>query len=135
MVARWRFRRPTPVEWLWYAMGGRLRGGLAEWVRHDLTCRAWVARHLGRVAAQCALPAVLLLAFLPGALGLRVGTVLLGVIVAVYYSVSYVEQIRASRLVRHGWPADLGRVEQERRTRAARSATEAAYAATWRTPS
>lgn len=127
-------RRPTPFEWLWYAFGGRLSSRLNDWVRRDLIGRTWVLRHVCRAMIQCAVPVVLLIVLLPGPIGIRIGTAMLGVIVAVYYSTTYVQQIRSSRLVRHGWPADLGLAETARREADARRAADDAYDAAWRTP-
>jgi hypothetical protein len=93
-----------------------------------------VARHVGRALVQCAIPAALLVVLLPGPLGLRLATAALGVIVALYYSATYAEQLRAHRLVRYGWPADLGVTEQARRAAAGQRAADEAYAAAWRTP-
>ena len=128
-------RRPTPFEWLWYAFGGRLSVRLRDWVRADLTGRTWVLRHVCRTLVQSAVPVVLLLTLLPGPIAVRVGTAMLGVIVAVYYSTTYVQQIRMGRLIKHGWPADLGIIESQRRDADVRRAADEAYAAAWRTPS
>jgi hypothetical protein len=127
-------RRPTPGEWLWYALGGRLSPRLYDWVRRDLTGRTWIARHLCRALAQWAVPALPLLLLLPGPLGLRLGASLMGLIVALYYSASYLQEIRSARLVRHGWPANLGIELKARREAATRQAAAEAYAAAWRVP-
>jgi hypothetical protein len=112
------------------ALGARL----SEWVRRDLTGSTAWARHVCRALVQCAVPAALLVLLLPGPLGLRFGTAMLGVIVALYYSTTYLQQILTGRLVKHGWPADLGVVAKERREADVRRAADAAYAAAWRTP-
>ena len=127
-------RRPTPFEWVWYAFGGRLHHRLANWVRRDLTGPTAAARHVTRALVQCAVPAALLVVLLPGPLGLRFGTAMIGVIVALYYSTTYLQQILASRLVKHGWPADLAVITKDQREADGRRAADAAYAATWRTP-
>jgi hypothetical protein len=125
-------RRPTPFEWLWYAFGGRLGTGLRDWVRRDLTGRSWVVRHVCRALVQCAIPAAALIVWLPGPLTVRLGTAALGVIVALYYSTTYVQQIRTNRLIKYGWPGELGMTEQADREAGARDETERAYAAAWR---
>jgi uncharacterized protein DUF5313 len=132
-MTRTQRRRPTPFEWVWYAFGGRLSPRLHDWVRHDLTGRTWVARHISRALVQCAVPATLLVVLLPGPLGIRLGTAMLGVIVALYYLTTYVPQIIAGRLIKHGWPADLGQVTRAQRAAVAQRTADAAYGAAWRT--
>ena len=45
-------RRPTPLQWLWYALGGGLPRSLSEWVLEDTTRRSWAVRHLARALVQ-----------------------------------------------------------------------------------
>src|SRR3712207_8500536 len=41
-------RRPTPLQWVRYALGGRLPRELSPWVLADTTEPGWVRRHLTR---------------------------------------------------------------------------------------
>lgn len=108
--------RPNPLQWVWYAFGGKLPDHLAEWVLHDLTTRTWVLRHLSRTLAQCA-PTLLLL-LLPGPLSLRLSLPLLVLIGALYVSASYLEETTEHRALKHGFTPGLAK-----HLRAARVAT------------
>ncbi|HEX3648813.1 MAG TPA: DUF5313 family protein, partial [Pseudonocardiaceae bacterium] len=44
-------RRPNPVQWLWYAWGGRLPQRYREWVLHDVTTSTWLFRQMARAIA------------------------------------------------------------------------------------
>ncbi|MGH3979229.1 MAG: DUF5313 family protein [Pseudonocardiaceae bacterium] len=99
--------RPNPLQWLWYAYGGRLPAHLREWVLHDTTSRTWALRHLSRTLTQC-VPA-LLLVLLPGPLWLRWTLPLIVVVGALYASVSYIEETTEHRLAKHGYPLGMGR--------------------------
>ncbi|WP_346278999.1 DUF5313 family protein, partial [Pseudonocardia sp.] len=41
-------RRPGPLRWLWYALGGGLPPLYRRWVLHDTTCETWRLRHFAR---------------------------------------------------------------------------------------
>ncbi|HEY2764764.1 MAG TPA: DUF5313 family protein [Pseudonocardiaceae bacterium] len=106
-------KRPNPLQWVWYAYGGGLPQHLREWVLHDLTCRSWVLRHLGRTLAQWV--PTLLLMLLPGPLSLRASLPVLVLIGALYVSISYIEETCEHRLAKHGFP--LGMAKEMRRAR------------------
>src|ERR687894_791487 len=44
-------RRPTPLQWVRYALGGRLPRQLSAWVLADTTEPGWWRRHLARAAS------------------------------------------------------------------------------------
>ena len=67
--------RPNPVQWIWYAFGGRLRPINGGWVLHDVTCRTRWLRQAVRAVVQVAVPAVVVWAVLSG---LGFGLVALG---------------------------------------------------------
>ncbi len=67
--------RPSVWQWLRYAAGGGLPDRYAEWILYDATCSTWVLRHVARALAVIAVPAVLLLLFLPTSMDIRVLTV------------------------------------------------------------
>lgn len=99
--------RPNLLQWLWYAYGGGLPEHLREWVLHDLTCRTWVLRHLGRTLVQC-VPTFLLM-LLPGPLSLRISLPVLVLLGALYVSVSYIEETTEHRMAKHGFPLGMGK--------------------------
>lgn len=93
--------RPTPTQWVRYALGGRLPAPLRDWVRHDLTDADWRWRQLLRVLIQAALPVVVIM-LLPAPLGLRVLTAALLLIGALSVGLAYGDELRARRLRQHG---------------------------------
>ncbi|GAA2351293.1 hypothetical protein GCM10009854_31310 [Saccharopolyspora halophila] len=104
-------KRPDPLRWLWYAFGGRLPERFREWVLHDVTCRTWALRHTARSLVQIS-PGLLFL-LLPGPLWIRAMSILGGVILAVWYSLSYMEHTCEYRLYKHGYPLGTGRATRE----------------------
>lgn len=96
-------KRPNPVRWLWYALGGTLPEIHRGWVLHDLTARTWVLRHAARTTIIL-LPLLIGPLFLPGPLWIRLCMVLLAVVVGHFYSVAYMAESREHRLRKHGFP-------------------------------
>ncbi|MBB3038192.1 DUF5313 family protein [Hoyosella altamirensis] len=99
-------KRPGPLQWIGYSFGRTLPPSMHEWVRNDLTGDHAVPRHLIRGMVPF-LPLFGAGFLLPGPLALRGGVVLLGVLLALFYSAAYMEPNRKRRLERHGLPADL----------------------------
>ena len=95
-----------------FAIGVRLPAGNREWVRHELTDAGWrsrlTIRHLVIMLPLCAL-----LALLPGAVWIRIAVPGLFLICSVGIVAMYGDDIRVSRLRRHGLEPpddpDLGR--------------------------
>jgi hypothetical protein len=123
-------RRPTPVKWLWYAVGGSLPAAYREWVLYDLTCRTWVFRHLGRVHVM--LSVWLLALLVPAPLSLRLSMVALGYLTSLYFSFSFMEDACERRLVKHGFPAGLNRTIREESTVDQRAELASMYTAYYR---
>jgi len=118
-------RRPGPVRWLWYAVGGRLPADYREWVLHDVTCHTWPLRHLLRLLVQVVPVAVVLLAFVPGPLWVRLWGVTAGAVVGLLYSFVFLYEATEQRASKAGYPhVTATRVREERR--AARSLAAAA---------
>ncbi|WP_086819692.1 DUF5313 family protein [Allokutzneria sp. NRRL B-24872] len=117
-------RRPNPVLWLWYAFGGKLPARHRDWVVHDLTCRTWFARHVLRsLVLVSPVLALLYLVFgvaLAGPGEVVLLALVLGMIVGVYYSLSYAPENADTRLTKYGFPR--GHATNTRREREARSA-------------
>jgi uncharacterized protein DUF5313 len=95
-----------------FAIGFRLPERNREWVRHELTDAGWrgrlTVRHLLVVLPVCAA-----LALLPGAVWIRVAVPALFLICSVGIVAMYADDIRVSRMRRHGLEPpddpDLGR--------------------------
>ena len=119
--------RPNPLQWIAYSFGAKLPSSMNDWVREDLTGDSYVVRHLIRAQVPF-VPLYALFLFFPGPLWLRASMVLLGVSLALFYSVVYIHQNRARRLQKNGLPIEL---DNERR-RAARLAKDDSYDRAWR---
>jgi len=95
-----------------FGLGARLPERYREWVRHELTDAGWrgrlVTRHLVLM-----LPLCVVLALLPGAPWIRIAVPGLFLICSVGIVALYADDIRVSRLRRHGIEPpddpDLGR--------------------------
>ncbi|HEY1572482.1 MAG TPA: DUF5313 family protein [Pseudonocardiaceae bacterium] len=128
--------RPNPVQWLWYAWGGRLPQRYREWVLHDVTTRTWLLRHMAR-AVVLTLTAVAVV-FIPLVLvvhvvfWLAVAATVLGVLVSVYYSMSYAWESGDVRLTKYGYPAGHGSQERERIAEERDREMQEGYRAMWR---
>jgi Family of unknown function (DUF5313) len=103
---------PGPGRKLLFAVGFRLPARYREWVRHELTDAGWrgrlTLRHL-----LVTLPFAAALAALPGALWIHLAVPVLFLICSVGIVAMYADDIRVSRLRRHGLTPpddpDLGR--------------------------
>ncbi|MGI8696868.1 MAG: DUF5313 family protein [Mycobacteriales bacterium] len=95
--------RPNPLQWLFYAFGGRVPAALREWAWHDLTDSDWQLRHVLRVVVQLAIP-IAVVVLLPGGWSVRVPTMLLLLLGGVFVGVSYCNELRDRRLRQNGLP-------------------------------
>jgi fatty acid desaturase len=106
--------RPNPPQWIWYMFGGRLGPLHSGWVLHDTTCRTRWLRQIVRAEVQVALPAAVVLAVFGFGAIIWAG-VGLGVLLALWYSLAYIDQTAERRLVKHGYePGTLKRTLRER---------------------
>lgn len=111
--------RPDPARWVWYSFGGRLPDRHREWVLHDLTTRTWWLRHVLRALVQLS-PVALLLLIVLGPGWITYLALLAGLILALIYSVAYIEETAEHRLSKHGYPPGTGlRIRRERSSHAA----------------
>lgn len=117
--------RPNPLLWLWYAFGGRLPHRYRDWVLHDITCRTWGLRHLARSLVQIS-PGLLFL-LLPGPLWISSMAILGGVILALWFSFSYMEHTAEYRLSKYGFPFGTGRSTREQSRARTRAESAARY--------
>jgi predicted permease len=99
---------PNIAGKLLFAIGFRLPQRNREWVRHELTDAGWrgrlILRHLVLVIPVCAV-----FALLPGAAWIRVAVPALFAICSLGIVAMYADEIRASRLRRHGLDAPAPR--------------------------
>jgi hypothetical protein len=109
--------RPNPLLWIWYTLGGRLGSPYHGWVLHDVTCRTRWLRQTVRAVVQVAVPAVVVWVVLSGlGFGLAaLGGIACGVLLAVLYSLAYIDQSAERRLVNLGYePKTLKLMLRER---------------------
>ncbi|MBN1091757.1 DUF5313 family protein [Blastococcus sp. TML/M2B] len=130
--------RPAPHRWFWYALGGRLPRKHRGWVLFDTTTSTWWLRHTTRSMVQLVIPIALIMVFVPGSFGLRVGMCLLGIFLALIYSTAYIAESTETRVKKAGYPVgtalalrDRAGIERQRleseRKRAAATKRAARY--------
>jgi Family of unknown function (DUF5313) len=129
-------RRPDPVRWFWYALGGRLPARFSPWVLHDTTTRTWALRHVLRSFVQLAVPIALVLILVPGEFWIRGMAALGGVFLGLFFSLAYMPETTENRVKRAGYPAGTAtatrdklaqaRADQESERRRAAAARRAA---------
>jgi len=106
--------RPDPVRWLWYTFGGKLARDYRGWVLRDTTARTRWLRQVVRAAVQVVPAALLILAVMPPGV-LTWASIILGLLLALWYSVAYIDQTAERRLVKHGYaPGTLEMALRER---------------------
>ena len=101
---------------------------MQDWVRNDLIGDWAVPRHLIRSMVPF-IPVFAAFMLFPGPWALRASMVLLGVLLALFYSVSYMAQNRSRRLERHGLPSDLENPKKISRHDAEKAAYEKLHTA------
>ena len=105
---------PDPVRWLWYTFGGRLGPRYREWVLRDTTTRTRWLRQAVRGTVQILPPALLIVVVLPFS-WLTWASIVLGLLLALWYSIAYIDQTAERRLVKHGYePGTLALALRER---------------------
>ncbi|GAA3839578.1 hypothetical protein GCM10022243_02450 [Saccharothrix violaceirubra] len=124
---------------LWYLVGGRLSARHREWVFHEATKPSWLVWFTVRSFLQV-LPLTIVIALVlvlavgaPLPLALACGS--LGLIVGVYFSLSYAAESTDHRLTKYGFPAGAGTEARRRRTLDQEKDRRAAYERAWREPS
>jgi hypothetical protein len=105
---------PGPVQWIWYTFGGSLGPRYREWVLRDTTARTRWLRQAVRGTVQISPPAVLMLVVMPFS-WLTGASIVLGLLLALWYSMAYINQTGERRLVKHGYePGTLAMALHER---------------------
>lgn len=127
--------RPNPLLWLYYTFGGRLPDRYREWVLFDGTSRRWLLRAFVRTLFQ-AVPAVVVLLALFAVFGVpwyfSVGCLVLGLLVSVYYALSYSVESVDGRLTRYGYPPRHGSTLRQERYDEEHRGDEERYRQMWR---
>jgi hypothetical protein len=127
-------RRPDPVRWLWYAVGGRLPARYRTWVLRDLTVRTWILRHFARALVQVAPVIVVLLLVVPGSLPIRIAAVTAGLLLGLLYSGAYMYEIVEHRVGQAGYPIGTAQQVRDEANSEVREAEAERYAHNWRLP-
>jgi uncharacterized membrane protein len=103
---------PSAGRKVLFALGVRLPDRNRDWVRHELTDAGWRGRLIGR-HLLVTLPIAAVLAAFPGAIWIHITVPVLFLICSVGIVAMYADDIRVSRLRRHGLTPpddpDLGR--------------------------
>jgi Family of unknown function (DUF5313) len=120
---------------LWYYLGGRLPQRHREWVFDNVTRPNWLlhftARSLFQVLPLSAVIGALLVVLLGSPIGLAIACGGLGLIVGVYFSLSYAAESVENRITKYGYPRGAA---GEARAHRPDDDQQARYNATWRQP-
>jgi hypothetical protein len=125
-------KRPDPLRWLWYAMGGRLSIRYSQWVLRDVTAPWWRMRSLLRSLVQILPVAVLIYVLLPTEPWVRLMAVLGGVFVGMIYAVAYMEEACESRALKAGFLRGTAQQVRDERQAARRGRGARRYAEQFR---
>ena len=110
--------RPSPAQWLWYALGGGLPRDLSPWVLADTTGRTWVWRHLARALVQLLPVLVLCVAVVPVPLAYRLSAAAGGLLLGLLFSIAFMTETIEHRVTKAGYPpGTAGRLRAERAER------------------
>ena len=107
-------RRPNPLQWVWYALGGGLPRELSPWVLADTTGRTWILRHLARAVVQM-LPVVVLCLLVPVPLAYRLSAAAGGLLLGLLFSMAFMTETIEHRTTKAGYPpGTAARIRAER---------------------
>jgi Family of unknown function (DUF5313) len=109
-------KRPDPLRWLWYAVGGRLPARYNDWVLHDTTSSTWILRHIARSLVMLALPIAALVIFLPTSTGLKVLTAFTAGGCGMMFMLVHIIETTERRLIRAGYPAGSAEATRHQRS-------------------
>jgi len=93
---------PDPARWLWYIFGGTLGPRYHGWVLRDNTSRTRWLRQAMRGVVQIVPLATVMLAAMPSG-WLTWASIVLGLLLGLWYSIAYINQTAERRLVKHGY--------------------------------
>jgi len=129
--------RPNVFQWLWFAFGGRLPMRYREWVLQDAVSRTWLLRFTARALVRIAplvVAALVVLWLVDAEPWLAVAAVVLGLIVGLYYAMSYAPERVDQQLVTYGYPPGTTERIRQDRSGTNNAAQRERYERTWRQP-
>jgi hypothetical protein len=109
-------RRPGPLRWLWYALGGGLPARHSAWVLHDTTTKTWVLRHLVRSLVLLAVPVLLVLFLLPASTGVKVLIALTAGACGLMFQLVHTIETTERRAIRAGYPPGSAEATRHQRS-------------------
>ena len=116
--------RPTPAQWVWYALGGGLPRELSPWVLADTTGRTWIVRHLTRAVVQMLPVVAICLVAVPVPLVYRLSAAAGGLLMGRIFSLAFMVETTEHRVAKAGYPPGTAarlRAERAERERLERS--------------
>ncbi len=117
-MRRRRAQRPTPLQWIWYALGGGLPRELAPWVLADTTGRTWIWRHLARAVVQMAPVVLICLVAVPVPLAYRLSAAVGGLLIGLLFSIAFMTETIEHRVAKAGYePGTAARLRAQRTER------------------
>ncbi|MGH3859179.1 DUF5313 family protein [Actinokineospora sp.] len=128
--------RPSAARHFWYLLGGKVPSRYREWVFADATGPKWMAwfavRALLRMLPLSTAITLGLMLGLGGPWQLALACGALGLIVGMYFAVSYAIESTEYRITKYGYPH--GAAEQARKQRASKrdAGRQSRYDAAWR---
>jgi hypothetical protein len=108
-------KRPNLSQWLGYSFGGGLPPELKEWVLKDTTSWSWVLRVIGRSFTYLLVPIIVVIAFVPASLIIRIGCCVCGGFVGLAYATVYCVETTEHRLIKAGFPPGHGEYVRKKR--------------------
>jgi Family of unknown function (DUF5313) len=118
-------RRPGPLRWLWYSLGGGLPQRYSSWVLHDTTTPSWLVRQVVRTLLVLSPFVAILLFAVPGPIWVRVLAAVGGIIMGLIFALGYAVETTEHRLVKAGYPAGTGEEVRHHRSTAVNEAAVA----------
>jgi hypothetical protein len=113
-----RARRPNPLQWVWYALGGGLPRDLSPWVLADTTRRTWIVRHLVRAVVQMLPVVAVCLLAVPVPLSYRLSAAIGGLLLGLLFSMAFMTETIEHRARKAGYPpGTAARLRDERAER------------------
>lgn len=130
--------RPNIFQWLWYAVGGRLPMRYRQWALADAVSRTWLLRFAVKALVRLApfvVGAGIVLWLADAHVGLAVASVTLGLIVGIYYSMSYAPERVDQQLTSYGYPSGTAERMRQERNADKNEAQRERYERIWRSNS
>ncbi|NEK57625.1 DUF5313 domain-containing protein [Geodermatophilus sabuli] len=127
MRTRSAVHRPTPWQWLRYALGGGLPAELSPWVLADTTGPGWARRHLTRAVVQLLPVLVLCLVVVPVPVAYRLAAAFGGLLMGLTFSIAFMTETIEHRVAKAGYPAGTAARLREERAERARVERRAPY--------